>query len=248
MGRQVYWTILGEFDQPEEALFDEYGNLEPQRGFGQTTPSLRLGKTMHGAPGSATISHRLVDGSLPIPSIVWSIRNIELQVTAFAYGGEALVEYRVTNRATRNKAGSLVLAVHPVQINPYWQHGGHAAINAISVEGKQVLVNDRCYGVLSHEPDFVAIADFDNGDAISLIEKGPRQTRRKRRSDTALLGAALEFSFSLASRDSVAFVLASPMRYGTASRTCKDFSVAHETVHPKLAGKDRSAQDHCRRP
>ena len=104
---------------------------------------------------------------------MWSIRDIELQVTAFAYGGEALVEYRVTNRARRKKAGSLVLAVHPVQINPYWQHGGHAAINAISVEGKQVLVNDRCYGVLSHEPDFVAIADFDDGDVISLIEKGP---------------------------------------------------------------------------
>ena len=38
LGRQVYWTVLGEFDQPEEALFDEYGNLEPQRGFGQITP------------------------------------------------------------------------------------------------------------------------------------------------------------------------------------------------------------------
>ena len=123
-----------------------------------------------------------------------------------------------------------MLAVHPVQINPYWQHGGHAAINAISVEGKQVLVNDRCYGVLSHEPDFVAIADFDDGDVIGLIENGPRRTRRKRRSDSALLGAALEFSFSLASRDTVAFVLSSPMRSGTASRTCKDFSVARETV------------------
>ena len=30
LGRQVYWTVLGEFDQAEEALFDEYGNLEPQ--------------------------------------------------------------------------------------------------------------------------------------------------------------------------------------------------------------------------
>ena len=29
-GRQVYWTVLGEFDHAEEALFDEYGNLEPR--------------------------------------------------------------------------------------------------------------------------------------------------------------------------------------------------------------------------
>ena len=32
LGRQVYWTALGEYDHAGEALFDEYGNLEPQRG------------------------------------------------------------------------------------------------------------------------------------------------------------------------------------------------------------------------
>ena len=69
-----------------------------------------------------------------------------------------------------------MLAVRPVQINPYWQHGGHAAINAIASRASKCSVNDRCYGVLSREPDFVAIADFDDGDVISLIEKGPRQT------------------------------------------------------------------------
>src|SRR5271157_834262 len=131
LGRQVYWTALGEYDQAEEALFDEYGNLEPQRGSGQTTPMLRLGRTLHGAPGCAAISQSLVDGSLPIPSVVWSVRDVELHATALAQGGEALVEYRIANRASRRKSGSLVLAVRPVQIDPYWQHGGHAAINAI---------------------------------------------------------------------------------------------------------------------
>lgn len=32
LGRQVYWTVLAEAEEPEEALFDEYGNLEPQQG------------------------------------------------------------------------------------------------------------------------------------------------------------------------------------------------------------------------
>ena len=51
LGRQVYWTALGEFDQAEEALFDEYGNLEPQRGSAQITPLLRLDGALHGSPG-----------------------------------------------------------------------------------------------------------------------------------------------------------------------------------------------------
>ena len=38
LGRQVYWTALGEFDQGEQALFDEYGDLEPCRGFPRSHP------------------------------------------------------------------------------------------------------------------------------------------------------------------------------------------------------------------
>src|SRR6185312_5684654 len=133
-----------------------------------------------------------------------------------AHAGEALVEYRITNRARRRKSGSLVLAVRPVQVNPYWQHGGHAAINAIGVEGRQVSVNDRCYAALSQEPDFVTIADFHDGDVVRLIEKGSRRTARKRRSDSALLSGAFE--------------IAAPMRDRIAPRADRDFGIVRETV------------------
>ncbi|MGA8172996.1 MAG: discoidin domain-containing protein, partial [Methylocystis sp.] len=93
LGRQVYWTVLGEFDQAEEALFDEYGDLEPRRGSAQITPLLRLDNALHGAPGSEGIRHALVGGSLPIPSVAWRARGVELQATALAHSGQALVEY-----------------------------------------------------------------------------------------------------------------------------------------------------------
>ena len=90
---------MGESDQTEEALFDEYGNLEPQAGSAQITPLLRLGGALHGAPASAAVSQSLVDGSLPIPSVAWSMLDVELRATALAHAGEALVEYRITNRS-----------------------------------------------------------------------------------------------------------------------------------------------------
>src|SRR5208282_4995727 len=66
LGRQVYWTALGKYDEAEQALFDEYGNLEPQRGSPQITPLIQLGRALHGAPASALISQTLAGGSLPI--------------------------------------------------------------------------------------------------------------------------------------------------------------------------------------
>lgn len=230
LGRQVHWTVLGEAERAEEALFDEYGNLEPRARSGQITPLLRLGGVLHGAPASAVIRQSLVDGSLPIPSVAWSKDDVELRVTALARGGEALVEYRIANRGTLPREGSLVLAVRPVQINPYWQHGGHAVIDAVEVEGRQLSVGDRVFAVFSSEPEFVSIADFDNGDVIRLIENQPRQTIRSLRSGSGLLSVACEFVFSLQPGDSAAFVLSSPMRDGVTPRADIAFCAIREEV------------------
>ena len=90
LGRQVYWTAVGEAERSEEALFDEYGNLEPRPKSGQVTPLLRLDGKLHGAPGSGNIRQSLADGSLPIPSVSWIIKGVEVEATALAQAGEAL--------------------------------------------------------------------------------------------------------------------------------------------------------------
>ncbi len=230
LGRQVYWTALGEYDQAEEALFDEYGDLEPRREFPQITPLLRVAGALHGAPASPLISQSLVDGSLPIPTVTWSAQNIELRITAFARGGEALAEHRIINRSATTQKGGLVLAVRPVQINPYWQHGGHAAINAIEVDGRQVRVNGRPYAAFSVDPDVVAVAEFDGGDVIKLIEKRPLKTARSLRSDSALLSAACEFAFSLAPGAAVTIIVSSPMRDDVTPNAEAPFGALREAV------------------
>ena len=223
LGRQVYWTVLGEVDRPEEALFDEYGNLEPRRGSGQVTPLLRLDGALFGAPGSPTIRQSLAGGSLPIPTVAWSAQDIELRVTAFAHAGQAMVEYRVANPSGATRTGALVLVARPVQINPYWQHGGHANINAIAIDDRRLSVNDAVYAACSIEPTAVSIADFDEGDVTRLIERGPSPSPRSLRSDSGLLSAACEFVFSLAPGDSAAFIVAAPMRDDVTPHAGVDF-------------------------
>ena len=230
LGRQVYWTALGKYDEAEQALLDEYGNLEPQRGSPQITPLIRLGHALHGAPASASISQSLAEGSLPIPTVELVAGHIEIRVTALCHAGLAVAEHRVTNKGATTRKGALVLAVRPVQIDPYWQHGGHAAINSIAIDGQEVNVNDRPYATFSLAPNLVAVADFDNGDVVRLIDKGPKKTAPSLRSDSGLLSAACEFAFSLKPGASFAVVVSAPMRDGVKPQTETPFDTLRETV------------------
>jgi hypothetical protein len=214
LGRQVYWTALGEFDQGEQALLDEYGDLEPRRGSPQITPLVRVGGALHGAPGSANVKHTLADGSLPIASVVWSVQGLELNTIAFAHAGHAIVEHRLVNRSDAARQGALVLAVRPMQINPYWQHGGHSPISEIAVDGDEVWVDGRLYAAFSRAPDAAAVADFDGGDVVRLIEAGPRQTARRAHSAAGLASAACEFTFALQPGESLSVEVFAPMRDG----------------------------------
>jgi hypothetical protein len=235
LGRQVYWTALGEFEATEQALFDEYGDLEPRRGAAQITPLLRMDGKLHGAPASEGVRCSLLDGSLPIPCVVWSLQGLEVTATALADAGRALVEYRVVNLGPAPREGALVLAVRPVQINPYWQHGGHARIDAIDVERRRISINDRAYAEFSHDPDVVTLAEFDDGDVVTLIESAPRATARSLRSESGLLSAALEFAFSLQPGAGAAVVVAAPMRAGVAPAA----EVAFDLVRESVAGRWR---------
>ena len=120
--------------------------------------------------------------------------------------------------------------MRPVQVNPYWQHGGHAMINAIAVDGRRLSVNDRIYAAFAADPDSVALADFDGGDVVRLLETGPKQTDRKLRSASGLLSAACEFAFSLAPGETIAFVMSSPMRDDVTPDADRDFRAVRDDV------------------
>jgi hypothetical protein len=155
---------------------------------------------------------------------------MELRTTAFAHSGQALAEHRLTNRSGAARQGALVLTVRPVQINPYWQHGGHAPISAIAVNGHRAWVDDQLYAAFSREPDAAAVADFDDGDVVRLIDAGPRETARSLRSASGLASAACEFAFSLRPGESMSVSVSAPMRDDVAPRADIAFDAVRDSV------------------
>jgi len=237
LGRQVYWTALGECGRGDQALIDEYGAVEPRPGAPQIAALLRCAGALRGAPGAERLKQTLDAGSLPIASVVWRAQSLECGVTAFADAGQVFCEYRVSNMGAAAQSGGLALAVRPVQINPYWQHGGHAAIMSIALKGRQLWVNGAIYAEFSHAPDYCAIAEFDGGDVVWLIENLPLQTPYALESASGLLSAACEFSFSLAPGEIFSVTVAAPMRDGVQPDAQMPFEDARESV--RKAWRDR---------
>lgn len=232
LGRQVYWTALGEPGHGDQALFDEYGNLEPRPAGGQITPLLRLDGLLYGAPAAGeSLSQSLAEGSLPIPQVRWRCQSLEMIVTALAHEGAAVVEYVLCNVGDTPKTASLVLAFRPVQINPYWQHGGHANINAIEVEGQYVRINDLPAAAFSQAPTHISVTDFgESGDVVGLIDSAPRSTPHVLRSGSGLLSAAVEFCVDLQPGGRAAVVLSAPMREAEATAIVPTFDPVREQL------------------
>ena len=172
LGRQVYWTVLAEAEEPEEALFDEYGDLEPRQGVAQITPLLRVDGKLHGAPEAtrstialrrlAAAAGRRLDGSgsrspgeRACSRRSRGRRNTGLLNSSARRAGRARSCWRCA-RADRTPIGSTA-ATRPS--TPSRSRGG------------RVRVNDRLYATFSRDPDAVTVARLRGGDAVRLIEQ-----------------------------------------------------------------------------
>jgi len=84
-GKQTYWTVVGVAGDEKNALVNEEGMVEVEKGGFSIEPFLYLdGKLVDWS--SARISRALEDGALPIPTVRWESDRIVLTVTAFADG------------------------------------------------------------------------------------------------------------------------------------------------------------------
>jgi hypothetical protein len=172
-GEAVYWTVVGLGGDTEECLLGEDGAIEAGRGGFSIEPFLTLGGRRI-AWSDAKTDQSLVDGCLPIPSVVWRTEGIELVVEAVPIGepgaSSVLARYRV--RALREpRTAVLHLAVRPFQVNPPYQflgtEGGVARIDAIRIEEDEsaLVIDGRPrVRILTKGARFRA-ATFDEGEA-----------------------------------------------------------------------------------
>jgi F5/8 type C domain len=148
LDEQSYWTIIGADADSEESMLSEDGALEVRKSSFSIEPFIRTrNATLTWA--DVTIHHSLAEGYLPIPSVEWRHREIELTTTAYTSGhghnAQTHAIYRLHNPASKAQRVTLALVVRPFQVNSPAQFlntaGGVSPIQDLSFENGVVSVD-----------------------------------------------------------------------------------------------------------
>jgi hypothetical protein len=225
-GRQTYWTVVGVDGGDREALLNEEGMLEVDKGAFSIEPFLYTDSGLVTWSG-VTTTPQLEDGYLPIPSVVWQRDHLALTVTAFAAGepGRAVLyaRYRLENRGDHGEPVQLFLAIRPFQVNPPWQTlnttGGVTHIQEMSFDGRAVWVNrDRAVIPLS-SPDRFGAGTFEEGPVTAFLAQGKVPSQLQVSDPFGFASGALQYNFYLEPRGHAEVEVAVPFHDAQAALT-----------------------------
>jgi len=221
-GYASYWTVVGENNDVKEALVNEDGMVEVEKGKFSIEPMVRTRVLYNWAIDYETQS--LEDGYLPIPKVGWDLTNgIDLDIKAFA-NGEAnknsvlYLKYSLKNTSDKNnKVGELFLVIRPFQVNPYYQflnlQGGVGKINSIKEQVSRIYINDNKIILPVTNYTSFGASSFDEGNIAYFLRQGKIPENKFVKDPRNLASGVLQYDFSLKPGEEKVVYLAIPF-YG----------------------------------
>ncbi|MEO1130689.1 MAG: discoidin domain-containing protein [Planctomycetota bacterium] len=202
-GRQAFWTVVGTPESEYEALLNEYGAIEPQAGGWRIEPFI-LSDGIMLTRRNAQLSQHLLDGDLPIPSVVREHDGLRLEITALAVdasGPALLARYRVTNTGDTSRDATLFLCARPFQVLPPWQRlnviGGVAKTHSVQCSARQMIINDRADVTAWMPADSWGASSFADGEIVERLAMG-HTPGAAAQDPTGLASGALGYQLELA--------------------------------------------------
>ncbi|MBS1212734.1 MAG: putative discoidin domain protein [Proteobacteria bacterium] len=217
-GQQSYWTLIGASGDDKEALLNEEGMLELEKGGFSLEPFVYLDGKLITWNDVAHIQ-RLEKGYLPIPSVTWQHPRFRLTITGLATGqpdaGTVYARYRIENSGSETKRLSLFLSLRPFQVNPPWQSlnmvGGVGRITDLHVDGRMLRVNgDRTLISLS-APDGIGVASFASGTLGDWLSHDTVPPAQETVDPLGFASGALRYALELEPREAREIVVAMPL-------------------------------------
>ncbi len=206
-GEQSYWTAIGADGHPSESLLNEDGQLETDKLSFSVEPFIFDHAARRLLTWSDTVrtTHTLLEGYLPIPTVVREHDGVTLTVTAFVPGDAdrswTESRYRVTNTADGPRRFTLFLAARPFQVLNPWQDlnitGGSARLRSIRIADGGLVVNENQAVVAHPAPTAAGVTTFARADIVRFLAEGRLPSDRRIADDRAMASGAMAFEFEL---------------------------------------------------
>lgn len=179
-----YWTVNGANSDDKEALINEDGMVEPEKGTFSIEPMVKIGDSLYTWANVRSLqsldSFENKREFSFIPSVSWKCQDIKF-VTSIKTRGEANVNslldigYSFENLSSEPVDFEFYLLIRPIQVNPYYQFlnlaGGAGKIFTIKEDGDFLIVDDNVVASARKYDSFGASA-FDEGNLVDMIRKG----------------------------------------------------------------------------
>ncbi|HEY6130905.1 MAG TPA: discoidin domain-containing protein [Halioglobus sp.] len=217
IGRQTYWTPVGTGEDVTQALFNEEGMVEVDRGTFSIEPLLYAdGRLITWADVSLT--QALEQGYLPIPSSDWRADDLSLNTTAFATGPcghtTLFIRYRVSNNSDAARTVHLFTAIRPFQVTPTWQNwekfGGVSPISELAYQSGIVWVNRSKQIIPLTAPAGFGVVTFAQGPITEYLQSGGLPSQERVDDTFGFASGALRFDLNLSSHSAQDIYLAIP--------------------------------------
>jgi hypothetical protein len=205
-----YWTVVGVNNDVKEAMINEDGMVEVDKGLFSLEPVIRMNDSVYNwsqvkSLPSLGFKENEEDFTF-IPSVSWQIDDLKM-VTAVMASGEAnhnsMLEIRYTfeNISEKPLDFEFFLLLRPYQVNPYYQWlnltGGAGKIVSISEgDDSSINVDDKVVLLQRQYDDFAAYA-FDDGNIMELLRQGESPADKAATDQQGLAGGVIRYHMSL---------------------------------------------------
>ncbi len=218
LNKQTYWNVVGVSGGNKKGLINEEGMIETGKESFSVEPFLYFDKkfiTWH----DVKTHQGLEDNYMPISNVVWSSKDLSLDIKAFAYGERdsslMYVRYTVKNNSKIPKTGNLYLALRPFQVNPPWQNlnttGGVAKIYSIEYKKNKAVLNNSREIFSATEPANFGSTDFNNGSIIDFISKNKTPGNLITKDKQGFASGAFCYNFNLKPGESYNAIIVIPL-------------------------------------
>ncbi len=201
---QSYWNVIGVSEDYKEGLINEEGAIEVDKGSFRLEPFIfNNNKLITWA--DATITQGLEENYLPIPSVKWNTKDLDLSIKAFAAdstgNSSIFVRYRIINNSSIKQSGNFYLTIRPYQVNPPWQFlnvvGGTSKINSIFFNKGNVVVNSERNIIPVNQSESFGASSFSDGEIITYINKNSLPSNSSAIDDFGFASGALKYKFAI---------------------------------------------------